>query len=184
MRWNRGAVSHVALPDQIGNTRIKVLYTDRSGRLWAALADGRVVIRDTAGVFKIYDLSDGLGAGTCRQIFEDDEGAIWLAAIGGLSKYSDGRFQTVRSDHGFPVSDLTAITEDDVHTLWIGTGLRTAPNIEARFRRGRRWPFGRCGLHARTIDRTGSPGFRTLTTTIAASSAPAMAGSGLSRREG
>jgi len=106
----------------MGDTRIKVLYADRSARLWAALADGRVVIRDRSGTFSVFGPADGLGAGTCRQIFEDDEGAIWLAATGGLSKYANGRFVTVRSDHGFPVSDLTAITEDDVHTLWIGTG--------------------------------------------------------------
>jgi len=122
VRWNRGVVTPTPLPPEIGDARIKVLYTDRAARLWAALADGRVAIRDTSGAFTVYGIADGLGAGTCRQIFEDDEGAIWLAATGGLSKYANGRFVTVRSDHGFPVSDLTAITEDDVHTLWIGTG--------------------------------------------------------------
>ncbi|MGE0359812.1 MAG: two-component regulator propeller domain-containing protein [Vicinamibacterales bacterium] len=121
-RWVRGAVSRVPLPPEFGDVRIKVLYTDRRGQLWAALADGRVAIRDRSGTFKVYGPADGLGGGTCRQIFEDDEGAVWLAAIGGLSRFANGRFVTVRSDRGFPVSDLTAIAEDDVHTLWIGTG--------------------------------------------------------------
>ena len=61
-------------------------------------------------------------AGICRQIFEDDEGAIWLAATGGLSRFAerpvrDRACRTRLSGH-----DLTAITEDDVHDLWIGTG--------------------------------------------------------------
>jgi signal transduction histidine kinase/ligand-binding sensor domain-containing protein len=122
LRWNEGTLSQVDLPPEIAEVRIKVLYTDRLGRLWAALADGRVAIRDRNGTLAVYGPADGLRAGTCRQIFEDDEGAVWLAATGGLSKYANGTFVTVRSDHGFPVSDLTAITEDDVHTLWIGTG--------------------------------------------------------------
>lgn len=122
LRYNHGAVSRVAMPSEVQDTRINVLYTDRGGRLWAALADGRVAIRARGGAFAVYGSADGLDAGTCRQIFEDDEGVIWLAATGGLSKYATGRFVTVRSDHGFPVSDLTAITEDDVRTLWIGTG--------------------------------------------------------------
>lgn len=122
LRWSRGALTPIALPPALGGARIKVLHTDRGGRLWAALADGRVAIRDRTGAFTFYGPADGLGAGTVRQIFEDDEGALWLAAIGGLSKFAGGRFVTVRSDHGFPVSDLTAVTEDDVHTLWIGTG--------------------------------------------------------------
>lgn len=122
LRWSHGAVTAVDLPPAVAEARIKVLYTDRRGRLWAALADGRIAIRDLDGAFSVYGHEDGLGAGACRQIFEDDDGFIWLAAIGGLSRYDGTRFVTVRSDHGFPVSDLTAIAEDDVHTLWIGTG--------------------------------------------------------------
>ena len=71
-----------------------------------------------------------------------------------IDKFFGRSIQTVRSDHGFPVSDLTAITEDDVHTLWIGTGFGLLPNIEARFRRGRRSPFGRCHFHCSVRDRS------------------------------
>ena len=121
-RWNQGRLTRVVLPEDARDEHIDVLYTDRGGQLWLALTDGRVVVRQLDGSTRVYGLGDGLNAGVCRHIFEDKNGALWLAATNGLSKFVDGRFITVRSGDGLPLTNLTAITEDDVHDLWIGTG--------------------------------------------------------------
>jgi len=122
LRLNDGRAQRLTLPPSIRDAGIGVLYTDRQGRLWAALKDGRVAVIQGDSVRQIYGIDDGLNGGVCRQIFEDNEGELWLAATAGLSKFVGGRFVTIRSDHGFPVNDLTAITEDDSHNLWIGSG--------------------------------------------------------------
>ena len=132
----------VSLPADIGDARIRVLYTDRSGRLWAALADGRVAIRDRSGNFAVFGPADGLGAGTCRQIFEDDEGAIWLAAMGGLSKYRE------RPVRDCPIGSRLPCQRPHGHHRRRRAhavdrhGLRPAARGEARLRRGGGRPLG------------------------------------------
>ncbi len=122
--WKDGVLQRVPLPlpDEGRGASMSVLYSDRLGRLWAALTDGRVLVRDPSGTFKIYGADHGLTAGICRQIFEDSDGVLWLAATGGLSKLTGDRFMTVRSDRALPANDLTAIAEDDDGHLWVGSG--------------------------------------------------------------
>jgi len=121
-RWNHGELTRILLPEDARKEHIEGLYTDRKGRLWMALTDGRLIVRDGDGTTRTFGVSDGLNSGVARHLFEDRRGMIWVAATNGLSKMTGGHFVTVRSDHGLPVTNLTAITEDDVHDLWIGTG--------------------------------------------------------------
>lgn len=122
MRRIGGELRYFPLPAEVANTTATVLQTDRQGQLWAAMLDGRVVRVARDGSVRTYGTGDGLNAGVVRQIFEDREGLVWLAATAGLSQFSADRFVTIRSDAGFPVNDLTAIAEDDVDNLWIGSG--------------------------------------------------------------
>lgn len=111
-----------ALPAELHGAKVSILYTDRGGRLWAALMDGRVARLTRDGAIDVYGAAQGLNAGVVRQVFEDREGVVWLAATAGLAQFKGGHFVTIRSDAGFPVNDLTAIAEDDADNLWIGSG--------------------------------------------------------------
>ena len=122
LRWTNGRFERFALPPSLHESRVEVLYTDRNGRLWLALTDGRLAVMNPDETIRMYGAEDGLDAGIGRQIFEDNQGAIWLAARAGLSRLTNDRFVTLRAEDGFPVTNLTAITEDDVHDLWLGTG--------------------------------------------------------------
>jgi signal transduction histidine kinase/ligand-binding sensor domain-containing protein len=112
-------VSSVALPAGIGALRMIAGYMDRSGRLWTALEDGRVAVVDVSGT-RVLDRTSGLTAGVYHTIYEDNDGAIWLGATGGLSRISSSGIATVPTINSFP-GEITAVIEDTAGVLWLGT---------------------------------------------------------------
>jgi signal transduction histidine kinase/ligand-binding sensor domain-containing protein len=79
----------------------------------AYFADGQVRGRFTA--------KDGLGEGMTTALRFDDEGALWVATEGGLSRLKDGRVNTLTSKNGLPCDSVHWDLEDDTHTRWLYT---------------------------------------------------------------
>ena len=121
MRWNNGRFIAVTLPDDVRKTPVISSYSDRHGRAWFGLADGRVAVAEAAGKFKVFGRDQGLTSGPYRAIHEDQRNVIWLGGNTGLSRFDGHHFETLRARREFPAESLTAIVDDEQGHLWLAT---------------------------------------------------------------
>ena len=67
-----------------------------------------------------YGPADGLGDGLVND-FQFDNGAVWMATAGGLSRLKNNRIATLTSQNGLPCDGVHWVREDDDHFLWLAT---------------------------------------------------------------
>lgn len=105
-------------------------HEDRHGNLWFATAfEG--LIRHDGNAFVTFTPADGLAGDTVRDILEDDDGILWIATTGGLSRYDGESFTTLTDYRDTPVTysftqggdhrDIWDVLKDRHGTLWIAT---------------------------------------------------------------
>jgi ligand-binding sensor domain-containing protein len=102
----------------------------RDGDLWIGTAfEG--LLRYDGETFTTYTTADGLAGDTVRGVHEDEDGTLWFATTGGLSRWDGERFTTLADyaidevtrtfgelgDH----RDLWHVTRDSAGRLWIAT---------------------------------------------------------------
>jgi len=79
----------------------------------AYLADGQIRASYTA--------ADGLGAGRVNHLRFDQNGVLWAATDGGLSRSKNGKVATLTSRNGLPCDAVHWVMEDDTRTVWLQT---------------------------------------------------------------
>jgi signal transduction histidine kinase/ligand-binding sensor domain-containing protein len=114
-----GAI-HEAWPASAPRARLAWMDTTRTGALWMATTDGRLIHVEPGGRATEYGPAHGLDAGVVRSWHVDDEGTLWAGSAAGLSRLSNGRFATLRETHGHRLEALTGIVEDEGGQLWAG----------------------------------------------------------------
>jgi ligand-binding sensor domain-containing protein len=100
-RWRRGKLVNIGEEQNFGQRRPTAVYRDRKGLVWAGFSDGAVAAYQD-GQFRIYTEKDGLTVRNINCIYEDNTGTIWVAAVGGLGRFGDGRFGTLGRRNGLP----------------------------------------------------------------------------------
>lgn len=121
LRWNEGRFIPATLPEDVRKTSVISSYSDRHGRAWFGLADGRVLVAESVSKFKVFGPDDGLTSGPYRAIHEDQRNVIWLGGNTGLTRFEGHHFQTLRARREFPIDSLTAIVDDEHGQLWLAT---------------------------------------------------------------
>ncbi len=122
LRWTRQRLTPLELPEDLKHVKVASLYTDSHGRLWIAFAmDGRVAMLGQDGTLTSYGAKDGLTAGDYLAIYEDRQGVIWLGASQGLTRFANGRLETVRRPNPDRPPLIRAIIEDEAQGLWLAT---------------------------------------------------------------
>jgi ligand-binding sensor domain-containing protein/signal transduction histidine kinase len=112
---------------------IRALYEDRRGVLWIGTKDAGICRMDAAGI-RSYSEREGLANNEVRAFQEDAQGALWIATAHGLSRLSDGKFQTFRARDGLPSDNIRVLYWDAFKgALWAGTGRGLACLIEGRW---------------------------------------------------
>jgi signal transduction histidine kinase/ligand-binding sensor domain-containing protein len=119
MRWRRGRVEPVALPESLANMRIEALYVDRSLHLWISFSDGRLATIDRTDHLEVRDIDRS--AGVYRPMFQDSKGVMWLGGTEGITRFDGTRFATWRGNESLPAESISNIVEDQSGTLWFGT---------------------------------------------------------------
>ena len=135
VRWKKGHVDPVALPPEIQHTRVSTMYTDRTGRTWIGFVQGHVGVVDPDGTIRSYGPNDGLPGGFYRAFYEDETGTVWIAGNLGLSRFSNGRFVTLRDASG-ALANLTSVIGDDAGALWLGNASGIVRMNRSEFDRG------------------------------------------------
>jgi signal transduction histidine kinase/ligand-binding sensor domain-containing protein len=134
-RWTHGHVERAVFPADLQGTRVIATYTDRTGRVWIAFADGQLGAIDTSGGLRLYGPDDGASGGPYRAMHEDAHGTVWLAGAEGLTRLVAGRFQTVRRGRAFPMG-LTAVVDDNAGSLYLGSRSGILRISESAFENG------------------------------------------------
>ena len=98
----------------------KALTTDAvRGGLWLGFYDGGVEHFADGKIQASYTAADGLGKGSVNSHRIEQDGTLWAATEGGLSRLKDGRVFTLGSKNGLPCDGVHWTVEDDDRFLWL-----------------------------------------------------------------
>ena len=89
--------------------------------LWLGFFQGGLVYFKDGKVLATYGSSDGLGNGRVNDLRIDQDGTLWAAAEGGLSRLKNNRIATLNSRNGLPCDTVHWLMEDDDHSFWLNT---------------------------------------------------------------
>jgi signal transduction histidine kinase/ligand-binding sensor domain-containing protein len=89
------------------------------GGLWLGFSQGGVAWFRDGHVHSSYSAADGLAEGRVYQLRFDGEGALWIAAEGGLGRLKNGRIATLTSKGGLPCDAVQWTMEDDAQSVWL-----------------------------------------------------------------
>jgi len=120
----------------IGQTRAKVVVSDRGGVWLSFWTDGGVMYFKDGQVRASYSVRDGLGKGHVPGLALDSDGALWASTEeGGLSRIKDGHVATLTSRNGLPCDTIHGTVQDDRRSLWVHAGCGvfriTRPELDA-----------------------------------------------------
>jgi signal transduction histidine kinase/ligand-binding sensor domain-containing protein len=102
------------------------------GGIWLGFFNGGVVYYADGKVRETFSVADGLGGGRVIDLRVEQDGTLWAATEGGLSRLKGGRVATLTSKHGLPCDRALWTVEDDSHSMWVRTdcGLARIPRSE------------------------------------------------------
>jgi PAS domain S-box-containing protein len=115
----RSAVNPAALfPDHDINTN--KLLRDRNGGIWIG-TDGHGLIHVQDGKAQAFSKDDGLSGNISCSLFEDREGNIWFASVGGLDRFRELPAATISVQQGLS-SDITkSVLASADGSVWVAT---------------------------------------------------------------
>jgi len=104
-----------------GSVFVRAMLTDRSGARWLGFS-GQGLARYSGGTLtRLYTPADGLVHGNLTVLREDRTGALWIGTQQGLSRFQDGRFTNLTTQHGLSNDHVRDLCLDPDGALWIGT---------------------------------------------------------------
>jgi signal transduction histidine kinase/ligand-binding sensor domain-containing protein len=89
------------------------------GGLWLGFFQGGVAYFSDGGIRAAYGPADGLGEGKINSLRVDEDGTLWAATDGGLSRFKNGHFATLTSKNGLPCDTVHWSMEDSNHSFWL-----------------------------------------------------------------
>jgi signal transduction histidine kinase/ligand-binding sensor domain-containing protein len=98
-----------------------VLPDSRLDGLWLGFRDGGAAYFKDGEIRASFARAEGLAEGWVRSFYQDGNGALWVAAEGGLSRIKDGQVLTLTSQNGLPCNTVQWMMEDDADSVWLYT---------------------------------------------------------------
>ena len=97
-----------------------VLASDpRQEGVWMGFFLGGIAYFANGQVRSSYSSADGLGEGRINGFQFDQDGTMWIATEGGLSRLKSGHIATLTSRNGLPCEAVNWVMEDDSHSFWL-----------------------------------------------------------------
>ncbi|MCC7373406.1 MAG: hypothetical protein IT581_02030 [Verrucomicrobiales bacterium] len=112
-----------------GSTTVKVgrqtharqVITDGAGGYWVATASQGLEHVPAHGDVRSYTAKDGLASDRTHCVLLDSHGALWIGTQHGLSRFSEGAFQTFSISNGLRSDTIRCLLLDRGGQLWVGT---------------------------------------------------------------
>src|SRR5262249_19071384 len=89
------------------------------GGIWLGFYKGGLAYFRDGKVRESYSTANGCAARDVNSLRFDAEGALWAAAVGGLSRIKDGRIATLTSKNGLPCDAVHWTIEDNAQSVWM-----------------------------------------------------------------
>jgi signal transduction histidine kinase/ligand-binding sensor domain-containing protein len=108
----------------LSSTDVRVLLQTRDGVVWAGTYGG--LARLDGSSIRIFTTADGLSSDRVRALHEDETGALWIGTYdGGLNRFADGKFVSVRKRDGLYDDGVFAIVDggDDRYYMSSNRGI-------------------------------------------------------------
>lgn len=128
-RYDGHNFKNYVYPSSFPATGVLAIYEDRSGTLWVGTSDAGLLRynpdNDSFSVVSTYNFKMPNGnLAWIQNIYQDKQGILWLATIGGLTKLDPTNNQCTQYLKN--IVDITDIIEDLNGNLWLnqGEGLR------------------------------------------------------------
>jgi len=128
------------IPESLGETTavtarlIRALYSDRQGRVWAALESGSIRCFSPSGVTSLL-LENATTRDWVTRICEDRDGVIWMSLQrGGVCRIEHGAAVFLGEKEGVPNLSRGCICADRDGAIWLSEGKNLAVFREGRFR--------------------------------------------------
>ncbi len=134
-RVRDGHVTAYTSADGLADDFVRSLYSASDGSLWVGTRRGLSHLEN--GRFASYTSMDGLGSDLVGAVVEQrseqrsEQGGgprgeysaptLWIATLGGLTRFNHGRFSTLTTRDGLSSNVITALYPDGEGNLWIGT---------------------------------------------------------------
>jgi ligand-binding sensor domain-containing protein/signal transduction histidine kinase len=99
-------------------TPVRALCAAAGGTVYVATASALGIV-SPSGTFVWKSTADGLPAGRVLRLFEDRRRALWISSEDAVTRYANGRFETLRPRSG--AAGIEAFYEDREGNLWLGT---------------------------------------------------------------
>ncbi|MBV9179743.1 MAG: hypothetical protein JO356_00405 [Acidobacteria bacterium] len=97
----------------------QAIFEDRDGSIWlGTVYSGTICYRPQP--FVTFTTRDGLANNRALNFFEDSHGVLWIGTSDGLSRWSKGVIETVRT--GIHIGEVHSMAEDREGRFWVGTG--------------------------------------------------------------
>ncbi|PVY43950.1 two-component regulator propeller domain-containing protein [Pontibacter virosus] len=71
--------------------------------------------------FRNWSLEQGLPQSQVNDILQDHKGQLWVATLGGLSRFDGSTFHTYTKRDGMSSNSINCLLLDSRHRIWIGT---------------------------------------------------------------
>ncbi|QOD92263.1 diguanylate cyclase [Lysobacter sp. CW239] len=111
------------------------LVEGRDGELWVGTHSRGVLRIDSSGVITPFGVDAGLPSHSVLKMLQAEDGTIWIATMGGLARYSGGRFVAQGAAQGLPPGQAFSVVsapDGRIHVgmeqgVWRQDGERFAP---------------------------------------------------------
>jgi ligand-binding sensor domain-containing protein/signal transduction histidine kinase len=104
----------------LSNTRVSSLCQTRDGTLWVGLYAGNV-IRLPEGKISHASAEKSLHLNSVLDIFEADDGTVWIGTIDGAIRYKDGVFTPFEKTTLLGNSTVKKMCRDEQKNIWLAT---------------------------------------------------------------
>ncbi|HXZ31696.1 MAG TPA: two-component regulator propeller domain-containing protein [Terriglobales bacterium] len=116
-----GKVESIPWAEFGGRSLAPALASDPVGGLWLGFSQGKVAYFKDGQVRHWYSATDGLPEGSVNNLQVDQDGTIWAATEGGLSRFQKGRINTLSTQNGLPCNSVHEFVRDNTQSMWLHT---------------------------------------------------------------
>jgi signal transduction histidine kinase/ligand-binding sensor domain-containing protein len=109
---------YASLAGHIASLSVSCLLVDRQGSLWIG-TDNSGLYRIVRGHVEHYGTTDGLSGEGVNALYEDTEGNIWVATVGGLDRFRDLRIITYSTREGLSSDQVNAVVGRRDGSVWL-----------------------------------------------------------------
>ncbi|MBI3232889.1 MAG: hypothetical protein HYZ42_02420, partial [Bacteroidetes bacterium] len=88
---------------------------------YAKSQDGSLQLYQNGYYIKQYSEISGLVYNSCRFIYQDSRGFLWIGTSKGLSRFDGKQFTNYGIREGLPGTDITQVSEDSLGFMYVAT---------------------------------------------------------------